>query len=327
MLRLSPPGYQLIEQANTYEAVYGGCEANVAISLARFGIPTSFVSKLPENPLGEGAKQYLNRFGVSTEHMLFGGERLGIYFLEKGYSVRSSQILYDRKHSSFANARLDEFDFETIFSDAGWFHVSGITPALNNELFHITKAALRKAKEMGLTTSCDLNYRRSLWPFAVARKKMSELIHYVDVCIGIEPLELLDEEGNDKKDQLPTDAKLDEYKELIYEIQEKYEIPYLAVTRREHLSVTRNRLQAMLSDGKNFYYAPETEVEIVDRVGTGDAFSAGIIFSLIKDLKPKDAIEFAMSCFALKHTIEGDINLLGLQDIMDYQKHSFRIRR
>lgn len=327
MLRLSPPGYQLIEQANAFEAVYGGTEANVAISLARFGLQSSFVSKLPQNPLGAAAEQYLNRFGVTTEHMLYGGERLGIYFLEKGYSVRSSQVVYDRKHSSFAMARMEEFDFEAIFSGANWFHVSGITPALNEELFQITKTALQKAKEMGLKTSCDLNYRRALWSFAEARKKMTELIQYVDVCIGIEPLELPGEDGKDKKDLLPKDANLDDYKEIIHEIQQKFRIPYLAMTWRDHLSVNRNRLQAMLSDGTNFYHAPETEVEIVDRVGAGDAFSAGIIYSLITGSMPQEAIDFAMSCFALKHTIEGDVNLLGLEDIRDYQKHNFKIRR
>lgn len=327
MLRLSPPGYQLFEQAQAFEAVYGGSEANVAISLARFGIKTDFVTRLPQNPLGEAARQYLNRYGVSTDHIVYGGDRLGIYFLEKGYSIRPSQVVYDRHHSSFATARPADFNFAAIFSDADWFHVSGITAALSEELFQITKTALQKAKEMGLTTSCDLNYRQALWPIHIARKKMTELIPYVDVCIGIEPLELPDETGKDKKDRLPVDADLADYQEMMREIQTIYDIPFLAVTRREQLSVHRHRLQAVLSDGTNFYVAPEQEVEIVDRVGAGDAFSAGIIYALLTCKKPQEAIDFAMSCFALKHTIEGDANLLGLQDIQEFQKQPPGIRR
>ena len=321
MLRLSPPRFQIIEQAHKFDAVYGGGEANVAISLSRLGLRSSFISKLPENPLGVSAEQYLNRFGVTTEHMLYGGDRLGIYFLEKGYSIRSSKVFYDRKYSAITTAKLEEFDFDTIFADADWFHVSGITPALNDELFKITKAALKKAKEHGLTTSCDLNYRSALWPFAVARKKMTELIEYVDVCIGVEPLELLDENGNDIKDRLPKPAKLDDYKDVILEIQKRYDIQYLAMTYRDVLSVNRNRLSAMLSDGTNFYKADEIEVEIVDRVGAGDAFSAGMIYSLITGMDLQKAIEFATGCFAMKHTIEGDVNLLEVSDIENFIKN------
>ncbi len=171
MLRLSPPQYQVIEQAQNMEAVYGGGEANVAVSLSRFGLKSSFVSKLPNNPIGLSAEHQLNQFGVSTEHMIYGGDRLGIYFLEKGFSIRPSKILYDRNNSAFALSKEEEYDFEEIFSDADWFHISGITPALNKELFQITKRALTVAKEKGLTTSCDLNYRSSLWTFDKATRK------------------------------------------------------------------------------------------------------------------------------------------------------------
>lgn len=321
MLRLSPPRFQIIEQAHAFDAVYGGGEANVAISLSRLGLRSSFISKLPNNPLGVSAEQYLNRFGVTTDHMLYGGDRLGIYFLEKGYSIRSSKVFYDRKNSAITTARLEEFDFDAIFADADWFHVSGITPALNDELFTITKKALKKAKENGLTTSCDLNYRSALWPFDVARKKMTELIEYVDVCIGVEPLELLDENGNDIKDQLPKPATLDDYKDVILEIQKRYDIQYLAMTYRDVLSVNRNRLSAMLSDGTNFYKSDEIEVEIVDRVGAGDAFSAGMIYSLITGMDLQKAIEFATGSFAMKHTIEGDVNLLEVSDIENFIKN------
>ncbi|RDE26984.1 sugar kinase [Parageobacillus thermoglucosidasius] len=329
MLRLSPPRFQKIEQTHLFEAVYGGSEANVAISLSKLGLKSSFVSKLPKNPLGVSAEQYLKKYGVLTNHMIYGGERLGIYFLEKGFSIRTSKVIYDRKGSSFSIAKLEEFEFDEIFKDADWFHVSGITPALNEELFRITKKALQVAKEKGITTSCDLNYRSALWSLDEARKKMTELIEYVDICIGIEPLQLLGEDGTDIKDRLPKPASVQDYKEIMGLIQEQFHIKYLAMTFRESISVNRNRLKALLFDGDTFYQSSEVEVEIVDRVGTGDAFAAGLIYALINNYDLQNAIEFATVCFALKHTIEGDVNLLELGDIEAFAKDktSLSIRR
>ena len=203
MLRLSTPGYQKIQQAQSFDIHYGGGEANVAIGLSQLGLNNSFVSKLPDNDLGISANQYLNRFGVETDQMVFGGDRIGIYFLEKGFSIRSSKIIYDRSGSAFAGSKVAEYDFDKIFADADWFHISGITPALNEELFQLTKKALAAAKQQGLTTSFDLNFRSSLWSFEDARRKLTELMKDVDVCIGVEPLQLLDNEGKDIKDNLP----------------------------------------------------------------------------------------------------------------------------
>ena len=329
MLRLSPPRFQKIEQAHNFEVVYGGGEANVAISLSRLGLRSEFVTKLPDNPLGYSAEQYLKQHGVLTDHIIYGGNRLGIYFLEKGYSIRSSKVIYDRAGSSFSQSVMDDYHFQKIFQDAEWFHVSGITPALNNELFQITKRALQIAKACGVTTSCDLNYRSSLWSFEEARKKMRELIHDVDVCIGIEPLQLPDEQGKDLKDRYKRPWSVENSKEIMKKLFRVYPIKKLAMTFRESISVNRNRLKALLSDGVSFYESDEIEVEIVDRVGAGDAFSAGIIYSLINHLPPQDAIEFATACFALKHTVEGDVNVLQRSDIEQLlnQKHSVSIKR
>ena len=330
MLRLSTPNYQKIEQTQSFDANYGGGEANVAISLSQLGLNSSFVSKLPNNSLGNSANQFLNQYGVSTDHMVYGGDRLGIYFLEKGYSIRPSKVVYDRHGSAFATSNRDEYDFEKIFAGADWFHISGITPALSEEIFSITKKALSVAKRLGLTTSCDLNYRSSLWSFEDARKKMTELIKDVDVCIGVEPLQLLDEEGNDMKDCLPEFEHrcANDYKDIMNELHKRFDIKYLAMTFRNQLSANRNRLKAMLSDGKGFYESTEIEVDIVDRVGTGDAFSAGVIYSLINQFDPQYAINFATACFALKHTIEGDVNLLKAADIEQYvQQKNFSIKR
>lgn len=327
MLRLSAPNYQKIVQAQSFDAVYGGGEANVAVSLAKFGLKSSFVTKLPQNALGTSAEQQLNRFGVSTEHVLHGGERLGIYFFEKGFSIRPSKVYYDRKNSAFAMSKVEEYDFDKIFADADWFHISGITPALNEELFQLTKKALEAAKERGLTTSCDLNYRSALWPFEKAREKMTELIEYVDVCIGIEPLTLLGEDGKDVKDQLPKKPSREDYLAVMEQLHERYGIRYVAMTKRDHVSVNCNRLQAYLYDGRELYQSSEVEVDIIDRVGTGDAFSAGIIYSLLNNYEPQNAIEFATGCFALKHTIEGDANLIPISDVEKYMSRSFSINR
>ena len=328
MLRLSTPNYQKIEQSQSFDANYGGGEANVAISLSQLGLKSSFVSKLPNNSLGNSANQFLNQYGVSTDHMVYGGDRLGIYFLEKGYSIRSSKIVYDRHGSAFATSNMDEYDFKTIFAGADWFHISGITPALSEEIFNLTKKALSVAKQLGLTTSCDLNYRSSLWSFEDAREKMTELIKDVDVCIGVEPLQLLDKDGTDIKDRLPEHPDVDDYKNIMNELHKRFDIKYLAMTFRNHLSVNRNRLKTMLSDGNGFYESTEIEVDIVDRVGTGDAFSAGVIYSLINEFEPQYAINFATACFALKHTIEGDVNLHTAADIEQYvQQKNFSIKR
>ena len=329
MLRLTTPGFDKIEQARNFAATYGGGEANVAISLAQLGLESSYVTKIPENPLGHTVNQFLTGLGVGTEHMIYGGERLGIYYLEKGHSIRSSKVIYDRKYSSFAMSKVSEYDFDMIFEGADWFHLSGITPALNDEMFQLSKKALQVAKQKGLTTSCDLNYRSSLWTFEDARVKMAELAEYVDLCIGVEPMQLLGEDGQDLKDRYPKPISKENYKEIMKRLQQHFDFTQIAMTFREQLSANRNRLHAMLLDGNSFYESSVTEVEIVDRVGTGDAFSAGMIYSLINEFEPQHVVDFATACFALKHTIEGDANLLLLPDVEQFlnQKGSFSIKR
>ncbi|WP_175384432.1 sugar kinase [Bacillus sp. FJAT-27225] len=330
MLRLSTPGHERFNQAQIFDVHYGGGEANVAIGLSQLGVNSSFVSKLPDNALGTSAAEFLNRYGVETEHMLFGGERIGIYFLEKGYSIRPSKIIYDRSGSAFAESKTSEYDFAKIFEDADWFHISGISPALNEEVFQLTRRALSTAKQLGVTTSCDLNYRSSLWSFEEARWKMTELMKDVDVCIGVEPLQLLDGEGKDLKDQLlPEQPGPEDYKEIMKIMHERFGVHYIAMTYRNQLSVNRHCLKALLSDGTEFYQSSEIDVDIVDRVGTGDAFSTGLIYSLLNQTEPQAAVDFATACFALKHTVEGDANLLSFSEVEQFVKHknSFSIKR
>lgn len=329
MLRLSTPGYQKFQQANMFDINFGGGEANVAVGLAQLGVKSAFVSKLPDNELGYSANQFLNHFGVSTESMLFGGNRIGIYFLEKGYSIRPSKIIYDRSGSAFAQSKVGEYDFTKIFADADWFHISGITPALNEEIFQLSKQALIQAKKLGLTTSCDLNYRSSLWSFKDARRKMTELAPYVDVCLGVEPLELPDQNGKDMKDGLPEHRVPENYKHIMKAMHEQYGFKYISMTYRDQLSVNHHRLKAMLSDGKDFYLSDEIDVEIVDRVGTGDAFSTGLVYSLVNGYDPQKAVDFATACYALKHTVEGDVNVFNLSDVEQFIANgkSFAIKR
>ncbi len=226
---------QKIQQAQSFDVIYGGGEANVAMGLAQLGLKSSFISKLPDHALGYSANQQLNQFGVGTEQMVFGGERIGVYYLEKGYSIRPSKVIYDRNGSAFATSRTEEYDLESAFAGADWFHISGITPALNEELFQLTKKSLAVAKRMGLTTSCDLNYRSSLWTFENARIKMTELMQDVDVCIGVEPLQLLDDDGNEIKDRLPEKPDLDDYKEIMQEMHQRLNLKHIAMTFRNQL--------------------------------------------------------------------------------------------
>ncbi len=329
MLRLTTPGFDKIEQARNFAATYGGGEANVAISLAQLGLNSSYITKLPENPLGHTVNQFLTGLGVNIDHVIYGGDRLGIYYLEKGHSIRSSKVIYDRSGSSFAASKVSEYDLDAAFEGADWFHVSGITPALNEEMFQLSKKALQVAKQKGLTTSCDLNYRSKLWTFEDARRKMAELAEYVDLCIGVEPMQLLGEDGQDVKDSYPKPISKENYQEIMKRLQQHFGFKHIAMTFRKQMAANRNRLHAVLCDGNSFYESSEVEVEIVDRVGTGDAFSAGMIYSLINDFEPQHAVDFATACFALKHTIEGDANLLLLPDVEQFleQKGSMDIKR
>ena len=329
MLRLTTPGFDKIEQARFFAATYGGGEANVAISLAQLGLDASYVTKLPKNPLGHTVNQFLTGLGVGIEHIIYGGERLGTYFYEKGHSVRASKVIYDRKYSSFAMSKVSEYDFDAIFEGADWFHLSGITPALNEGMFELSKKALQVAKEKGITTSCDLNYRSALWTFEDARRKMAELAEYVDLCIGVEPLQLLGEDGQDVKDSYSKPISKENYKEIMQRLKQHFNFQHIAMTFREQLAANRNRLHALLLANDNFYESAQVEVEIVDRVGTGDAFSSGMIYSLINEFEPQRAVDFATACFALKHTIEGDANLLLLPDVEQFleQKGSMDIKR
>lgn len=316
MLRLSPPGYLRFSQASSFDVVYGGGEANVSVSVANFGLPAAFVTKLPDNPIGQAAVNELRKYGVDTGSILRGGERIGIYFLEKGASQRPSKVVYDRSHSSISQVKPGEFDWKTIFDGADWFHFTGITPALGDNVAEVCLEACKAAKEKGMTISCDLNYRKNLWKPEKAGKVMSGLMEYVDVCIA-------NEEDAEKVFGIQADntditgGKLSHqgYEKVAAELMTRFSFSKVAITLRESISASDNNWAAMLYDGKEYHFSRSYPVHIVDRVGGGDSFAAGLIYSLLNGYSSKDAIEFATAASCLKHSIEGDFNQVTFSEV------------
>lgn len=317
MLRLSTPGYQRFVQAESFDVTYGGGEANVAVSLANFGFEAHFVSKVPDNPIGQSAINHLRRFGVDTDYVIKGGDRLGIYYLETGASMRPSKVVYDRADSAISKAKATEFDFDAIFEGADWFHFSGITPALGKDAAELTLEALKAAKKHGVTVSVDLNYRKKLWTEAEAKACMTTLMPYVDVCIGNEEdaeKVLGFKPGN--TDVTSGDLELDGYKDIFKQMKEAFDFKYVVSTLRESYSASDNGWSALIYDGNEFYRSKKYDVRIVDRVGGGDSFAGGLIYGLLSLADMKDALEFAVAASALKHTIPGDFNFVSVDEVM-----------
>lgn len=316
MLRLSSPGFFRFSQSNSFDVVYGGGEANVAVSLANYGLDAYFVSKLPKHEIGQCAVESLRKQNVKTDYVARGGDRVGIYFLETGASMRPSKVVYDRANSAISEAEISDFDFDAIFKDAEWFHFTGITPALGSKAAALTEAALIAAKKHGVTVSVDLNYRKKLWTPAEAQKVMTPLMKYVDVCIGNEEdaekvLGFKPGETNVEKGEL----ELAGYMDMFQRMQEKFNFKYVATSLRESYSASDNGWSALIYDGKEFYHSKKYEVRIVDRVGGGDSFASGLIYGLISGKDYRDALEFGVAASALKHTIFGDFNLVTVEEV------------
>lgn len=316
MLRLAPPEHQRISFARQFDAYYVGGEANVAVSLANYGIQTSFVSKLPAHALGDAAVSTLRGAGVGTEYIARGGERIGVYYLEHGASVRASKVIYDRTGSAISQATDADFDFQKILHDAEWLHISGITPALSDQCARLTKEALQCAKAMGITTSFDLNYRKKLWTSARAQEICIPLMKYVDVCIGneedMEHVLGVTPSGTDVR---AGTLNIDGYKQAFKELEKKFAFQYIATTLRESISASDNGWSALLYDGRHFYQSQRHRLHIVDRVGGGDSFSGALIYSLLTNKDSQYAVEFATAASALKHTIHGDFNQVSVEEV------------
>ncbi len=317
MLRLAPNGYYRFFQEDQLQATFGGGEANVAVSLANFGEDVSYVTKLPENPIGDACIRNLRSFNVNTENIIRGGERIGIYFLEKGASQRGSVCIYDRAHSSISEANIEDFNWDKIFEGAEWFHFTGITPALGSNLVDICIQACKKAKEKGITISCDLNYRSKLWTKAEANQAMTELCKYVDVCIANEE-DAKDVFGIQAENTDVSKGKLDKeaYKSVARQLMDRFSFNKVAITLRTSISASDNDWLGMLYDGKSYFFSREYKLHIVDRVGGGDSFGAGLIYSLVNDYDMQSTIDFAVAASALKHSIEGDFNRVTVSEVI-----------
>ncbi|MCD8315570.1 MAG: sugar kinase [Firmicutes bacterium] len=318
LLRLAAPGYTKLFQKDSLDATFCGGEANVAVSLAIFGLDSTFVTKLPQGTVGEAAVNSMRYFGVDTSKIVYGSGRMGLYYLEKGASQRPSKVIYDRAYSAIAMAQRSEFEWNKIFEGIDWFHWTGINPALSDNVTEICLDAVKAANAKGITVSCDLNYRKNLWSSEKAKMVMSRLMPYVDVCIaneedadkvlGIKP------ENNDVES-----GKLNKagYESVAKEICGRYGCKYVAITLRESYSASLNGWSGILycSGEDKAYYSRKYDIQIVDRVGGGDSFGAGLIYGLITGKKPQDVIEFAVAASCLKHTIEGDYNRTTVADV------------
>lgn len=316
MMRLNPEGYLRIVQSGKFEATYAGGEANVAVSLANFGMDAAFVTKVPAHEVGQCPVNELRRYGVDTRFMVRGGDRLGIYFCEKGASQRPSKVIYDRAGSAIALARPEEFDWDAIFEGADWFHWTGITPALGGFLPEICLAACQAAKRRGVKVSCDLNFRKKLWTSQRAGEVMGQLMPYVDVCIANEE-DAKDVFGIAAPDTDLNTGKISHegYISVAQQLTERFHFQKVAITLRGSLSASVNDWAGMLYSGGKAAFSPTYRINIVDRVGGGDSFGGGLIYSLMNGYDDQKAINFAVAASCLKHTIEHDFNLVSVSEV------------
>lgn len=319
MLRLSTPNNEKFIQADEFDVNYGGGEANVAVSLANYGHDAELVTAIPKNPIGDCAVAALRKYNVGTKNIARVGERLGIYFLETGSAMRASTVVYDRANSSIATAKVSDFDFDKVFEGADWFHFTGITPAVSDSAAELTEAALKAAKAHGVTVSVDLNFRKKLWSSEKAQKVMTNLMQYVDVCIGNEEdaeKVLGFKPGN--TDVTAGELELQGYVDIFNQMIDKFGFKYVVSSLRESHSASDNDWSACIMDGasREFYHSRKYHIApIVDRVGGGDSFAAGVICGMADGKDFKSSLEFAVAASALKHTIPGDFNLVSRGDV------------
>lgn len=323
MLRLKPPGVERFFQSPLLEATFGGGEGNVAISLANFGLDVAFVTALPQNPVAEACLRFLRGYGVNTTHVRRGGERMGVYFLEAGANQRPSKVVYDRAHSAIAEATVDQFDWDAIFDGAGWFHITGITPALSQSAADLSLAAVQAARSRGVTVSCDYNFRKKLWQYGKpAPEVMSELVKFVDVGIANEEdcqRSLGVSVGQGDWAQAVESGSLDtgRYRALAEKMFRTFpNLKVQAITLRQSYSASHNGWSACLFNGQDFFVSRRYDItHIVDRVGGGDSFAAGLIYTLQTGMAHADALEFAVAASCLKHSIGGDVNLATADEV------------
>lgn len=322
MLRLAPPGFLRFSQANQFDAIYGGGESNVAVSLANYGVPVDFVTRLPKNDIGECAMMEMRKRGVGVDKIVYGGDRLGIYFLETGAVSRGSKVVYDRAHSAMSEISAGMIDWKEVFKDVAWFHWTGITPAISQGAADACLEAVKAASEMGITISTDLNYRAKLWNYGGDREGiMTELTSYCDIILGNE--EDAEKHFGIKPEGLDIttqghDVKAEAFLSVCEQMMDRFpKAKKVITTLRGSISASHNTWAGVLYDGKTMYESPQYQItDIVDRVGGGDSFMGGLIYGLLK--YPEDdqnALNFAVAASCLKHTIKGDANLVTVSEV------------
>ncbi len=330
MLRLSTPEKKRFLQSNEFDIVYGGGEANVAVSLSNYGHDSYFVSKLPTHDIGQCALNALRKYGVHTNFIARGGNRLGVYYLETGSSMRPSKVIYDRSGSSISQATPEDFDFDSIMKNASWFHWSGITPALSDDSAKLIELACIAAKKYGVRVSVDLNFRQKLWTKEKAQSIMKPLMQYVDVCIGNEEDAELCLGFKPIANVEHGDTSPEGYKSIFKQMHETFNFDIVVSTLRESFSASHNGWKALIYNGKEFYESKRYDIQpIIDRVGGGDSFSGGLIHGLLTKKTQEEALEFAVAASALKHTIAGDFNLVNTDEVESLVKgnSSGRVQR
>jgi 2-dehydro-3-deoxygluconokinase len=318
MLRLAPPGFERFLQTPQFVATFGGGEANVAVALAQFGLPAGFVTVLPNNPIADACVAELRRFGVDTSRIVRGKGRLGIYYLEAGANQRASKVIYDREYSAIATAKTGSIHWEETLAGAGWFHITGITPAISASAADLALESVRAAKAKGLTVSCDLNYRKNLWKWGKpAAEVMRELVKSVDIAIANE---------EDVQMALGIEAAVDvhagaldqaQYQKLTARVLDEFpHLQAIAITLRESHSASHNGWSACLNDRKEFIVSRRYDItHIVDRVGGGDSFAGGLIYGFLTLPSHRDALEFAVAASCLKHSVPGDFNRITVDEV------------
>ncbi len=330
MLRLNPPQYGRFINADVFEANYGGGEANVSVSLANYGLDSAFVTKLPAHEIGQATVNSLRRYGVDTSEIVRGGDRVGIYYLENGASQRPSKVIYDRKYSAIMEASESDFDWEKILEGADWFHFTGITPALGDNVAKITLNALKVCRAKGIKVSCDLNFRKKLWTSEKAGQVMGELMPYVNVCIANE--EDAEKVFGIKAENTDVNAgkvNHEAYKSVAKQLADRFGFEKVAITLRTSISANDNDWAAMLYADGSYYFSNTYHIHIVDRVGGGDSFGGGLIYAILAGKDNQGVIEFAVAASCLKHTIVGDVNLVSAEEVESLIKNggSGRVQR
>ncbi len=315
MLRLSPENNLRFLQTTKFSAFFGGAEANVAVALAKWGMDTLFVTKIPEHEMGQAALCALKKEGVDVSRIVFGKQRLGIYYYEKGLGARNGKVIYDRENSAFSNAEINDFKWEEIFNGANWLHITGITPALSENAERITIFAIKKAKEKGIKVSFDLNYRKNLWSAEKAGRVFDKCLLYADILISnAEQAKILFPDSVNVNNNLLNENK---YIDMAEKLKKKFNLEYVVFTARKSYNVFDTSFSAFIYDGKSFEYSKEYMLKVADGIGGGDAFAAGLIYCLKKGMDLQTTVNFASAAAMLKHTIEGDFSCSTLEEVQN----------